>query len=169
MTNLRKLAILAAGIAALAACAKMTTPVNVDATADKTAIDAVEATFYKAYNSGDGAAMAALYTEDAVLNAPGLPALRGRASIGQFFAKDAAEAAAGGLTESDGPATEVGVSGDLAWRWGTYQTIDKSGTTVSAGKYITVFQRRDGRWMIFRDTWNSDSPAAPAQAPASNY
>lgn len=167
MNSLRKLVIVAAGVAAVAACAKTTTPTNGGTTAEKTAIDAVEAAFYKAYNSGDGAAMATLYAEDAVLNAPGMPALRGRAVIGQFFVKDAAEAAAGGLTERDGPATEVGVSGDLAWRWGTYQTTDKSGATVNAGKYLTVFQKRDGKWMIFRDTWNSDSPAAAATAPAS--
>ena len=167
MTNLRTLVILAAGVAALAACARTTAPANADAAADKTAIDALEAAFYKDYNSGDGSAMAALYAEDAVLNAPGMPALRGRASIGEFFVKDAAEAVAAGLTEGDGPIAEVGVSGDLAWRWGTYQTTDKSGAAVNAGKYITVFQRRDGKWMIFRDTWNSDSPAAAAPTPAS--
>jgi hypothetical protein len=85
MANLRRLVILAAGVAALAACARTTAPANADAAADKTAIDALEAAFYKDYNSGDGAAMAALYAEDAVLNAPGMPALQGRASIGRVF------------------------------------------------------------------------------------
>lgn len=168
MINLSKLVILAASFAALAACAKSNAPAAADTAADKAAIDAVEVAFYKGFNAGDAAAVADLYAEDAVLNAPGIPALRGKALIREFFVKDAAQAAAAGHTEGDGAETEVGVSGDLAWRWGTYKITDKSGATVDAGKYITVFQRRDGKWLIFRDTWNSDTaPAAPATAPTS--
>lgn len=168
MNGFRKLVILAVTVAALAACAKVTAPAP-DSAADKSAIDAVEAAWYKGYNAGDGAAVTAVYAEDAVLNAPGLPALRGKASIGEFYAKDAAAFAAAGHSEGDGPTSEVGVSGDLAWRWGTYQVVDKSGATVDTGKYITVFQRKDGKWMIFRDTWNSDAPAAPGTTPAQSH
>jgi uncharacterized protein (TIGR02246 family) len=167
MNNLEKLVVIAASFAALAACAKSNAPAAADAAADKAAIDAVEAAFYKGFNAGDPAAVAALYAEDAVLNAPGIPALRGRASVREFFVKDAAAAAAAGHTEGDGAETEVGVSGDFAWRWGTYKITDKSGTTVDAGKYITVFQRKDGKWLIFRDTWNSDTAPAAPTAPAS--
>jgi uncharacterized protein (TIGR02246 family) len=166
MKSFRKLLVLAVSIAALAACGKSMAPAVTD-TVHKAAIDALEAAFYQAYNAGDGAAMAALYAEDAVLNAPGIPALRGRAAIGDFYAKDAAEAVTKGLTEGDGPAIEVGVSGDFAWRWGTYVITDKSGAPVNAGKYVTLFQRNGGKWMIFRDTWNSDAPIAAAAAPAS--
>ena len=67
----------------------------------------------------------------------------------------------------DGPTTDAGVSGDLAWLWGTFKEKDKSGSVVDAGKYITVFERRAGKWMIVRDTWNSDSaPAAQTAATA---
>jgi len=38
---------------------------------------------------------------------------------------------------------------------------------VDAGKYLTVFQRRDEKWMIIRDTWNSDTAPAAAAALAS--
>lgn len=56
---------------------------------------------------------------------------------------------------------------DLTWQWGTYQNNDKSGAAVDAGKYLTVFQRRDEKWMIIRDTWNSDTAPAAAAALAS--
>ena len=113
-------------------------------------------------------AVAALYAEDAVLSAPGAPAARGKASISEYYVKDLAASAAAGLTNEDGPTSDVGASGDLAWQWGTYKVTDKSGAAVDAGKYTTVFQRKDGKWMIIRDTWNSDAaPAAPAAAPAS--
>jgi uncharacterized protein (TIGR02246 family) len=169
MINFRNLVVLAASFAALAACAK-TAPS--DTTADEAAVRPVNIAWFKGYNAGDGAAVAALYAEDAVLNAPGAPAARGNASIREFYLKDTAAFAAAGLTNVDGPASEIGVSGDLAWQWGTYKVTDKSGATLDAGKYLTVFQRKDGKWMIIRDTWNSDAapaaPAAPPAAPASS-
>jgi chemotaxis protein MotB len=165
MNNLRRLIVLAASLAALAACTKSMAPADI--AADKAAIDAIEDAYYKGYNAGDGAAVATLYAADAVLNAPGLPALRGNAAISDFFVKDAADFASAGHSEGDGPTSEFGVSGDLAWRWGTYKIIDKSGATVDVGKYITVFQRTNGKWMIIRDTWNSDSAPAAASAEAS--
>jgi uncharacterized protein (TIGR02246 family) len=167
MITLSKLAVLAASLVALAGCAK-TAPPAPDTAADESAIRPINIAWFKAYNAGDGAAVAALYAEDAVLSAPGAPAARGMGSIRAFYVKDAAAFAAAGLTNADGPTSDVGMSGDLAWQWGTYTVTDKSGATVDAGKYLTLFQRKDGKWMIIRDTWNSDAAsAAPASAPAS--
>jgi len=167
MNNLRKLVVIAASFAALAACAK-TAPPAPDTAADETAARAVNIAWYKAYNAGDGAAVAALYSEDAVLNAPGAPAARGNASISEYFVKGAAATAAAGVALVDGLTSEVGVSGDLAWQSGTFKITDKSGAAVDAGKYLTVFQRKDGKWIIIRDTWNSDAaPAAPTATAAS--
>jgi uncharacterized protein (TIGR02246 family) len=159
MINFRNLVVLAASLASLVACAK-TTPPAANTAADEAAIRAVNIAWYKAYNAGDGAAVAALYTEDAVLNAPGAPAARGKAAISEYYVKGAAASAAAGLALVDDPSSDVGVSGDLAWQSGTFKITDKSGAAVDAGKYITVFQRKDGKWKIIRDTWNSDT--APA-------
>ena len=167
MINLRKLVVLAASVAALAACSK-TAPPAADTAADQTAVRAVNTAWFKAFNAGDGAAIAALYAEDAVLSAPGAPAARGKASISEYYVKDLAASAAAGLTNEDGPTSDVGASGDLAWQWGTYKVTDKSGAAVDAGKYTTVFERKGGKWMIIRDTWNSDAApaaAAPGAAP----
>jgi uncharacterized protein (TIGR02246 family) len=162
MINLSKLVVLAATFAALAACAKTAAP---DTAGDEAAARAVNVAWFKAYNAGDGAAVAALYAEDAVLNAPGAPAARGKASISEFYLKNAAESAAAGFALADDPSSDVGVSGDLAWQSGTFKITGKSGAAVDTGKYITVFQRKDGKWMIIRDTWNSDAAPASAAAP----
>jgi hypothetical protein len=55
---------------------------------------------------------------------------------------------------------------DLAWEWNTFAVTDNSGKTVDAGKYVTVYRKKDGKWLIIRDIWNSDNPPAPATAPA---
>ncbi len=103
MNNLRKLALIMASFGALAACARTSPP---DTAADQAAIRAVQNSWYKAYNSGDGAAVAALYAEDAVLSAPHVPAARGGALIREYFLKDAATFTAAGLKGVEGPTSD---------------------------------------------------------------
>jgi len=92
---------------------------------------------------------------------------RGGASIREYFLKDAATSTAAGLKGVEGPTSDVGVSGDLAWQGDTYRVVDKSGATVDTGKTLTVFQRRDAKWMIIRDTWNSDIASPSPEIAAS--
>ena len=167
MNNFTRLIVLAVSFFMLAACAKTAPPTTATA-GEEAAIRAVNVAWNKAYNAGDGAAVAALYAEDAVLNAPGAPMVRGKASITEYYVKDAAGFATTGFTVADDPVGDVGQSGDLAWQSGTYKNTDKSGATVDSGKFLTVFQRKDGKWMIIRDTWNSDTAPAThvATAPA---
>lgn len=55
-----------------------------------------------------------------------------------------------------------GSTQDLQVKAGTYTVTDASGAVVDAGKYIGVFEKRDGKWRYIRDTWNSDLPPPPA-------
>jgi uncharacterized protein (TIGR02246 family) len=126
--------------------------------ADEAAIRSINPTWFKAYNAGDANAIVALYANDAVVNAPGVPAVRGQDAIREFFTKEVASAAAAGMTQSGGATTDAGVSGDLGWEWGTYTVKDKSGAVVDTGKYVTVYAKKNGKWLIIRDIWNSDGP-----------
>ena len=155
MSSLRKLVALVASVAALTACTKA---VPSDTAADQAAIRDAEHAWYKAFNSGDAAAVAALYADDAVLAAPNVPAVRGNAAIRDLIAKDINTFHSSGLTVAEGATSDVGVSGDVAWQSGTWVVTDNNGATVEAGKGLTIFQRRGGKWMMIRDTWNSDGP-----------
>jgi uncharacterized protein (TIGR02246 family) len=135
-----------------------------DASKDEAAIRAINPAWVKAYNAGDAKAISGLYAEKAVLLAPGAPAANGNAAIQAYFAKDMAESAKAGVTFSLSPKTDLGVSGDLGWESGAYAVKAKSGATVDAGKYLTVYKKSGGKWLIIRDTWNSDAPPAPASA-----
>jgi len=160
MIKFRHRAGIAAGLAALTALgswANAAHPHN-GAAADEAAVRAVNLAWYKAYNAGDGAAVAALYADDAVTGPPNEPAVRGKAALLAYFTKDAAAFAATGSVDSDGSTSEVEISGDLAWAWGTYRITDRSGSVVFAGgKYLTLFWRRGGSWKILREIYNSDA------------
>jgi len=127
--------------------------------ADEAAIRAINPSWFSAYNSGNVDAIVALYGEDAVLSAPGAPAGRGHAAIREILAKGIAD----GMALHAGSTTDAGVSGDLGWEWGTFTVSDKSDVTVDAGKYVTVYARKDGKWLIIRDIWNSDGPMQAAE------
>jgi len=45
----------------------------------------------------------------------------------------------------------------MSWEWSAFSITDKSGATVDTGKYVTVYAKKDGKWMIVRDIWNTDS------------
>jgi hypothetical protein len=40
--------------------------------------------------------------------------------------------------------------------------IDAAGKTVETGKYIEVWRRINGKWLMVRDIWNDDAPPGPA-------
>jgi uncharacterized protein (TIGR02246 family) len=129
---------------------------------DEAAIRALGANWFKAYNSADAARIAALYAEDAVWSAPGVPATRGRAAIQEYFKKDTMASSAAGLTFKVDPTIDVGVSANLGWAAGAYTVTNKSGKTIDAGKYVTVYGKKDGTWQILRDIYNSSTSAASA-------
>lgn len=158
---LGNLAIVAVSLVAMAGCVKSAPPAA-DTAADEAAIRAINPTWFKAYNAGDADAITALYADDAVLSIPGAPAARGTAEIREAYAKDTAGAMAAGVTNVQGTSPEFGVSGDLGWEWNTFTITDKSGAQVDSGKYVTVYGKKDGKWLIVRDIWNSDTPPAPA-------
>jgi len=151
---------LTAVLTALTACSRTVAP---DTAADEAAMRTVSGAWKAAFNAGDAAAVTALYGEDAILSAPGRPVVRGRASIGEYFAKTVAEFSAAGLTVTDAPLSEVAASGDLGFQWASYEVSDKSGHVVDAGKLLTLFQRKDGKWLIIGDTWNSE--VTPGEIP----
>jgi uncharacterized protein (TIGR02246 family) len=170
MITIRHLLLGATAALSLAACAPAAPPAAAEApkpnaAADEAAVRAVNPAWFKALSAGDAAGVASLYAADAVLSPPGAPAARGQAAILEYFTREIAAMSSAGLTNNMGTdPTEVGVSGDLAWEWGTYNVTDKAGKIVEIGKFTSVLARRDGAWKLIRDTWNSDVAASPAPA-----
>ena len=133
-----------------------------DRAADEAAIRASAPAWAAAFNAMDADALAAMYWEDALLFPPNAPAVAGGAPMREYFATETPAFRKAGLTMAVPETDAVHVAGDLAYEAGTYSITDASGATIDTGKYIGVFEKRDGVWRYIRDTWNSDLPAAPA-------
>lgn len=122
-------------------------------------IEAALATFATAFNNGDGAGVAVLYTDDAALLPPGEARVDGRAAI-QAYWQGAIDA---GLTDIALQAVEVEEDGDMAYEVGGFSLAapGENGAKVTVtGKYIIVWKKgADGAWRLHRDIWNAN----PAQ------
>lgn len=109
----------------------------------------------KAWNAGDAAAIAALYTEDGVVMPPNAGMQSGRDAIKAYLVSDIASAE--GLTLALESA-ESSKNGELGFARGTYTMKDASGEVVDEGKWIEVRKLVNGKWYIHNDIWNSDRP-----------
>jgi ketosteroid isomerase-like protein len=125
----------------------------------RAAIEASNAKFSEVFARGDAAALATLYTSDAMLFPPGEEVVRGNVSIGQYWKK----AHEGGVASAQPTTTDVERSGDVAYETGKVELVlraeGKPDVSASA-KYLVVWKRQpDGVWKLHRDIWN-DLPAA---------
>lgn len=112
------------------------------------AIDLANAAFVKSFRAGDAKAISELYTEDGQVIAPGAEVARGRAAIAAFWAESMKTTRDVKLvTES------VEAAGDLAFEAGVVHLVGTDGAGSSA-RYLVVWKRAGGRWLMHRDIWN---------------
>ena len=163
MPVLKHLALAIGVLIVMTGCTAVT-PAAVDTTADETTIKGMTAAWLDAYNAGDVEKIVAMYAEDAVLMPPHASVANGKAAIRSFLQTDTAGAKAAGVKLVPGPAM-AGVVNDMGWESGSYTVNDPSGKTVDSGSYLAVSRKVEGKWLLIRDTYNSDRPL-PASAPA---
>lgn len=160
MRSLQRLILTTVGLLAVAACA----PPVADTAADEAAFRDGTKAWVDAYNAGDADKIVALYTEDALVMPPDAPIAAGHEAIRQYLVANIASSMASGVTAVLGEES-AGVSGDIGWHSGTYKVNGTDGATVGTGKYLESWHKANGKWLMVRDIWNNDAPAAPA-APA---
>ena len=136
--------------------------------ADLAAISAFNVQYLKAINTGDINALSALTDEDHIAITPGRPPLVGKA----------ANVAANGnlyqrfnIAESWTPVETV-IDGNLAYQRGSFTVAAtaKAGVTArpvgGTGTFLRIYRRQpDGSWIMTRDMFNTEQPAAAAAAP----
>jgi uncharacterized protein (TIGR02246 family) len=117
---------------------------------DKKALEAGATAWMGAFNAKDIDVMAALYAEDAVLLPPDAPAIFGRDAVKAALQEMLASGI--GIELED---LEIKVENDLGYKAGRYRVLSEDGSLVDRGKYIEVWTKVDGTWVLHRDIWNS--------------
>ena len=133
---------------ALAVFASMTTLGHAQ---DKSAIQQLDDRFSAAFNAGDAAAVAAMYTEDADILPPGMEAMQGRDAVQTFW-----QGASEQLTDLKLTATDVKPLGESAAREigaATAKTKGENPQDVTI-KYVVIWEKVDDEWKIATDIWN---------------
>ncbi len=115
---------------------------------------AASAKWEEAFDSGDAAATAAIYSADARVFPPEMPPVEGRAAI-QGLWQGLLDAAVSAEIKPE----DLDASGDLGYRVGAYVLTAPDGAVVDEGHFMEVWEKTDAGWMMIRDIWNSDLPA----------
>lgn len=105
--------------------------------------------FVADFNKGDAAALAQLYTEHANALPPGAPMASGRAAIQQLWQG----AISSGLKNISLEALDVQRYGNVAREIGRFGFDTPNGQRVE-GKYVVVWKKAPGGWMLDTDIWN---------------
>jgi len=119
----------------------------------KKEIQAKEDEFAEVYNSGVLKSIG-YYADDAITFLQNRPALVGKEAIIEFMKGD--------VTANSNKITfktnEVFVSndGNMVLEVGNFTVVDSSGTGVNRGNYMSLFEKRNGKYVCVRDMSASD-------------
>ncbi len=118
----------------------------------ETAIKQGTEAWMAAWNRGDAAGIAALYTEDAMVAAPGAEPASGRAAIKALL--ETALKASPGSKMSIKP-LEIMKGDGWAVETGSFVESAADGSHRDHGRYTAVWKKVGNTWMLHRDIWNS--------------
>ena len=120
---------------------------------DKATIQSLSDKFAQAFNAGDAAGVADLYTEDAVILPPGAEMMKGRTAIQAFWKGAAEQLGNGKLTTVD----VKPLGSDRALEIGTFSFRTKASQPQEiTGKYEVVWEKVGSDWKLATDIWNTN-------------
>lgn len=137
----------------LYACQAKQEPVVIDKEQIKKEIQAKEDSFAAVYNSGELKDIG-YYAEDAVTYFQNREPLIGRPAIIAFLKNDIKS----NYDKISFQTKEVFVSSDgvQVVEIGAFKVVDSSGSTLNTGNYMSLFEKRNGRYVAVRDMSASD-------------
>lgn len=126
-----------------------------DMTQVRTEIQNIENQWADALNKKDINALMALYADDAASMQDGAPTLKGKAAIQAQQEKDFADSSR--YASISFQTQDVYGTADEVTEVGTSEEKDAAGKVTGTGKYVAVFQKRDGKYKCVREIYNRDS------------
>jgi len=119
----------------------------------KAAIQKLEDQWGAAFNKGDAAAVAAMYSDDAYVLPAGAPVVKGHADIQSFWGQAIQQLGDIKCTAVD--VMPIGRSGAREIGTCTFKTKAASPQDGSL-KYAVVWRKVGGQWLLNTDIWNMD-------------
>lgn len=121
----------------------------------KAEIQELETAWAVADNARDVNALAAFYADDAISMSNGKPMLIGNAAIKKDLEEGMSERPKGATTSYD--VMDAFGGDNYATEVGKTTRMDSTGRVISTGKYMAIWEKRNGKWICIRDISNDDT------------
>lgn len=118
-------------------------------------IQELETAWAVADNARDVNALAAFYADDAISMSNGKPMLIGNAAIKKDMEEGLAKRPKGTKTSYD--VMDAYGSDNYTTEVGKTTRMDSTGKVISTGKYMAIWEKRNGKWICIRDISNEDA------------
>lgn len=132
---------------------------TVDKDAIKTEIQAMEDAYAAAYNARNAAEVAMYYSDDAISFSNEKKPAEGRAAIQESIKEDLATFPQGAKISFETKEVHVSNDGNQVVEIGGYTVTDSTNTKMRTGNFMSLFEKRDGKYLCIRDMGTSDMPA----------
>jgi ketosteroid isomerase-like protein len=121
----------------------------------KSFIDSINLKFSEQFRAGDSVALASHYWPDAEMLFANMEPIRGKDILPAWGSMTRM-----GVTDFTFATSDISGDAEFIIETGQYEMKDAKHTLVDRGKYVVVWQRRNGQWKLFRDIGNTSMPAA---------
>jgi len=129
--------------------------VEPDMASIKTEIQGLESAWATADNARDANAVLANYSDDAMSLSNNAPISKGKPAIQKEIEEGMAKKAEGETVSYN--TLEVFGDENTVTEIGTSISKDASGKVIRTGKYMAIWEKRDGKYICIRDIYNSDA------------
>ena len=126
---------------------------------DSAAIHDASRRFSAAYVRSDAAAMADVYSEDAVIFPGRSDRITGRQAITRYWTLPPGRR----VSRHEVRPASLTIDGSHAYEYGIYEIAGAQDGAIWGpvrGKYVAVWRRESGKWRLLLDIWNSGPPNA---------
>ena len=132
------------------------TTTTIDKEQIKKEIQAKEDAFAEIYNTGELKNIG-YYADDATTFFPNRPPLVGKDAIVEFY-----KSAITSVTDKISFTSKdifISNDGNQVVEIGYFKVVDSTNTPINSGNYMSLFEKRDGKYVCVRDMSASDMPA----------
>jgi ketosteroid isomerase-like protein len=121
----------------------------------KSFIDSINVKFSEQIASGDSSALASHYWPDAELLLDNSEVVKGSDILNAW-----GSAIRNGIKEMTFSTTDINGSPTLIIETGNYEIKGEKKSVIDRGKYVVIWEKRNGEWKLYRDIGSTSMPAA---------